>query len=791
MIVSMKAVIMAGGEGTRLRPLTCDLPKPMARLCGRPVLEHILDLLAQSGAEEAAVTLRYLPEIIRQNFPSEEYGGMRLRFVEEDRPLGTAGSVRLAMRDAREGDEPFLVISGDALCDFDLRAAMRFHEEKQADATLLLSRVGDPREYGLVVTGPAGDVRGFVEKPGWAQAVTDAVNTGIYILSPRCLPLIPEDKPFDFAKDLFPLMLSRKMRVFGFEAEGYWCDIGDIGAYTSCQFDMLEGRLECRFEGLRRGELFYKGSLPEGNYTVKPPAYIGEGVQIGDFAAIGPYAVLDDGCRVGMAASVKNSVLLPDAYVGDHCELRGALVCAGASVERRAGMYEGSVAGAGSIVGSDASVSPGVRIWPGKRVEEGARVSANVKTGSARRGIFDDDGITGEVGADLTPEGCARIGAAAGGAFERETLGVACDGSVAGANLKNALAAGALSSGAEICDFGTAFGSLFRFSVAYFGLKMGFFVRMAGSRAVLELAGGDGLGVGRATERKIEQAVATGDFKRCGPADYRAPLAVQSFAPVYRRTLLSYAPAGLAGVRASAKSPNREVQSLFASVLRALGAVPDTSGGIRVHLDASGGAASFFDETGNYITPPQALALGCLAAFANGEDVALPFDAPRVLDELARARGRSVLRYLSCPADDADKAARALAGSQPWVRDGLANALRVLSYMKKRGCTLAELSRELPPFAVAVRAVACSENPGRLLRSLRSEARSPAEGVLLSRPGGHVLISPLKRGNGVRILAEAADMEAAGELCAEVEHSLAREREGGAPPSLDNGKKTD
>lgn len=758
---------MAGGEGTRLRPLTCDMPKPMARLCGRPIIEHILDLLSENGVDEAAVSLRYLPQKIKDNFPSFEFNGLKLRFFVEDEPLGTAGGVKFA---AANFKEDFIVISGDAMCDFNLKAAMNFHREKGAAATLVLSRVADPREYGLVVTDGAGAVKGFVEKPGWAQAVTDAVNTGIYILNPSCLSMIPDGKCFDFAKDLFPLMLSKGMRVYGFDAEGYWCDIGDIGAYTSCQFEMLDGNVDCRFEGLSRGSIYYKSRIPDGNYNVIPPVYFGEGVRIGDYSTIGPFAVIDDDCSVGSGASIKNSVMLPGSYAGDHCELRGALVCPGASLKRRASMYEGSVAGADCIIGADASVSPGVRIWPGKIVEDGARAAANIKSGSVRRGIFDDEGITGEVGADLTPEICARIGAAAGGVIDSARIGVGCDGSVAGKNLMNAAAAGVLSAGAEVCSFGGGFESLFNFAVTFFGLDAGLFVRMSGSKAALELNGKGGLSVGRAFERKIENAVSTGEIRRCEPADYKEPFALPGVKPVYKSELLKHAKDGLAGLSVTAKSPNREIQRFFTELLHELGC---SEGGIRAHFDASGCISSFFDEEGNYITPEQTLALGCIVEFENGSDVALPYDAPRVIDSIASKYGRKVLRYLSCPADKSDEPARKLALSQMWVRDGLANALRILSYVKKRNRTLAEIAKSLPRFAVAVKAIRCNENPGKLLRRLLPEkVLQPAEGVLLSRANGRVLLSPSKRGKGLKILAEAADMETAGELCAEVESKL-------------------
>ena len=777
----MIAVIMAGGEGTRLRPLTCDCPKPMARLCGRPIMEYILELLAKNGIREAAVSLRYRPEDIRSHF-GEEFAGVRLSYTVEDKPLGTAGGVRNAVGAPRDD---ILVMSGDALCDFNLSAAVRYHREKKAAATLLTTHVADPREYGLVVTEPSGRIRGFVEKPGWAQSVTDAVNTGIYILSPEAVSLIPPDREYDFGKELFPRMLSKDMALYGFDADGYWCDIGDVGAYVSCQFDMLEGRVDCAVDASRQGSVYCRQSgpdqqsasdrmtMPAGRYTILPPVYIGQGVHIGNDAQIGPCAVLDDGCTIGAGASVRNSVLLPDVFVGERGELRGALVCTGASLKKRAGMFEGSVAGAGAVIGKDASVSPGVRIWPGKQVEDGARASANIQVGTARRALFDDEGITGEVGIDLTPEICAKIGAAVG-ASAHGAVGVAHDGSNAGLTLKNALAAGVISTGARLYDFGSCFEAMAAFAVQFCGLEVGMMTRSAGSRAVLRMMDAHGLPLRRAQERQIETAVATGQIRRCEPDQYGEPMLMAGIRAVYADALARLIPEGLADTRCTVRSANRQVQQTLERTLRSLGC---TEGGIRIHITASGSDASFFDEEGSYIDAPRTLALACVTAFEEGGDVALPYDAPRAIDSVASKYSRRVLRYLSCPADDSDRDARVLAASQPFVRDGLQCALRVLGYLHRHKVRLCDFARVLPPFALAVRAVPFSGNPGRLLRRFSdrvgdSAAGAPAEGVLLSSSRGRVLLSPLKRGTGLRIMAEAGDMEAAGELCAEYEQKL-------------------
>lgn len=750
---------MAGGEGTRLRPLTCDLPKPMARLCGRPVIEYILDLLKKNGVDEASITLKYLPQAIKNNFPDGEYEGIRLNFSVEDEPLGTAGGVKNA---ASGISEDFVVISGDALCDLDLSAAMRFHREKGAAATLVLARVPDPREYGLVVTAANGAVKGFVEKPGWAQAVTDAVNTGIYILNPSCLKLIPDGKPFDFAKDLFPRMLKNGEPVFGYNADGYWCDIGDIGAYTSSQFDMLDRRVDCSFTGFSQNGVYFKSRMPSGNFTVIPPVYFGDSVKIGDYSVIGPFAVIDDFCTVGMGAKIKNSVLLPYVFAGDHCELRGALACAGASLARRAAMFDGAVAGTGSVIGADASVSPGVRIWPGGRLSDGARASVNLKAGILRRGLFDDAGITGEVGADMTPEKCAAIGAASAGMCERAA--VACCGGAAAANLKNAVMSGAVSTGAQIYDFGISFESQFEYAVRLFGLDQGIFVRQAGPKSVIKLCGPDGMTVGRETERKLDTAVTGGVLRRCAAKDCLDTAMFSGIAVLYQRELLRLAPDGLDGIHATGCSANRNVRAALKSALAESGCA---DGGIRVHVNATGRFACFFDENGNYISPRQSLAIGCQAVFESGGDVAVPYDAPRIIDTLAERYGRRVLRYYDCPTSGSDTEARKLAARQPFARDGLQNAVSILTFIKAKKTTLAKLADSLPKFAVSVKSMRVEGNPGRILRAYESNGESgqPAEGVLLEYGGGKVLLRPLKRGGGVKIIAEAADMETAGELC--------------------------
>ena len=237
----MKAVIMAGGEGTRLKPVSGDTPKPLVSLCGRPVMEHIVRLLKKNGITDICAALKYRPEEIQSYFGNGESFGVNMQYRIETEALGTAGGVKNC--EDFYGDEDFLVISGDAACDFDLRSFIEAHEKHSPAVSIALYPHSDPLRYGLALCDGESCVRSFIEKPDWAHVVTNLVNTGIYIISPKAMQLVPKGEKFDFAKDLFPLLLKNDELIYGFPCDGYWCDIGTPKSYYQCCVDALEGRL--------------------------------------------------------------------------------------------------------------------------------------------------------------------------------------------------------------------------------------------------------------------------------------------------------------------------------------------------------------------------------------------------------------------------------------------------------------------------------------------------------------------------------------------------------------------
>jgi mannose-1-phosphate guanylyltransferase/phosphomannomutase len=415
----MKAVVMAGGEGTRLRPLTSNQPKPMVPIVGKPCMEHIVELLRAHAFEDVIVTLAFMPQAIRGYFGDGESHGVSIRYSVEESPAGTAGSVKLAEEAL---DEPFLVISGDALCDIDLGALVRFHREKGALVTIGLKSVPNPLEFGIVVTDDDGRIERFLEKPSWGQVFTDTINTGIYVLEPEVLRHVPEDRPYDFSKELFPLLLEMGKPLYGFVADGYWQDIGNLDQYRQANFDALDERIRLNVAGIRlRGNVWVgEGVDLDDVGAVAGPAFVGNYCRIARSATVGPYSVLMPSVTLGDHARTARAVVDTSTAIGRSALVEGAIVGKACDLRPHTRLHEGVAVGDNCTIGEESVVMPGVRIYPFKEVESGSVVDRNLIWESQLSSrLIGVDGITGRINVDLTPETALRVGIALGTALER------------------------------------------------------------------------------------------------------------------------------------------------------------------------------------------------------------------------------------------------------------------------------------------------------------------------------------------------------------------------------------
>ena len=316
----MKAVIMAGGEGTRLRPLTSNAPKPMLPLVNRPMMEHVVELLKRHGIDDIVVTVAFMASAIRTYFGDGSEYGVKMIYATEESPLGTAGSVRNAMRHL---DERFLVISGDVLTDIDLGAIVEFHTKQEAMATIGLVHVENPLEFGIVITREDGRIERFLEKPTWGQVFSDTINTGIFVLEPEIFDHIAADRPVDFSSEVFPELLAGDIPLYGAIAEGYWEDVGTLDAYVRAHKDILDGKVQVNIPGFELSQGVWLGEGAEINpeAVLTGPAVIGDNCRVEAGARIGQYTVLGANVRVRNDAQLDRAVVNDNAYLGEGVRL--------------------------------------------------------------------------------------------------------------------------------------------------------------------------------------------------------------------------------------------------------------------------------------------------------------------------------------------------------------------------------------------------------------------------------------------------------------------------------------
>jgi len=522
----IQAVIMAGGEGARLRPLTCDLPKPMAPVANRPIMEHIVALLVRLGVEEAFATLHYLADEVESYFGDGGEFGLSLQYSVEDVPLGTAGSVRRLTQAGgplRAGklNGTFLVISGDALTDFDLRPAVEFHRARGAMATLVLTRVPNPLEYGVVIVDEDGTVRHFLEKPSAGEVFSDTVNTGIYVLEPEVLETVPSDRPFDFSRDLFPSLLAEGKLLCGYVAQGYWTDIGSLEQYRSANYDCLKGEVAVEMGGERFGERLWIGEDTRVHPTaqLREPLLIGHGCTIGEGATVGPMSIIGDNCVVEAGAVVEHSVVWSGTYLGHGSRVQAATVCRNVVAKRHVTINEGAVVGDRCLLEEGTTVMPHILIYPNKVTERGSKVTMSLIWGTKWPGtLFGASGVSGLANIEITPEFAARLGAAFGAYLEAGAQVITSrDSHHTSRMTKRALIAGLMSVGANVLDLRIMPGAVARHMAHISGAAGGVHVAVSptdATQTLIEFFDGTGRNLDRTAERKIESIFFRQDYRR-------------------------------------------------------------------------------------------------------------------------------------------------------------------------------------------------------------------------------------------------------------------------------------
>lgn len=518
----MKAVIMAGGKGTRLRPLTLNTPKPMVPLLNRPCMSYIIELLKQYDIHQIAVTVQYMSDTIRHYYGDGSEYGVQLVYFEEDVPLGTAGSIKNAESFL---DESFIVISGDALTDFNLRKAVDYHKQKQAVATMVLAKVDNPVEYGVVMTAEDGLITRFIEKPSWSEVFSDTVNTGIYILEPSILQRIPPQVPYDFSLNVFPDLLKQQQPLYGYAAQGYWSDIGSLDQYRQTQFDMLDRKVNVVIQAAEvMPGLFVEPNvhLPS-RVSLNGPSYIGSDCSFHPHSSVGPYTILGQGNIVHSNSSLERTILWEGNLIGAHCELQDALLMDHVSVGNSSHIQAGAVIGSNCEIGTKAVIKPHVKLWSDKSVPAHAVITSSlIWNEPSMKPLFRGKGVTGIPNADIQPERLTKLASAYGSTLPRDA--VVLLGSCAHPYahlLKEAMMLGLRTVGIHVVDLTTVSDEGIRYQVRNQKAAGAVHIRLlpkgSHSSILLEWMDHQGMPLAKSAERKIEQAYIQDDYIRSSP----------------------------------------------------------------------------------------------------------------------------------------------------------------------------------------------------------------------------------------------------------------------------------
>jgi len=748
---------MAGGEGTRLRPLTSNQPKPMVPIVGKPCMEHIIELLKRHGLEDIIVTVAFLPQAIRSYFGNGDSLGIEIAYSVEESPLGTAGSVRHA---AGRLDDTFLVISGDALCDVDITRLIEFHKEKRASVTIGLKAVENPLEFGIVVTDDEGRVERFLEKPSWGQVFSDTINTGIYVLEPEVLSHVPTDRPYDFSKELFPLLLEMGRPIYGCVLDGYWQDIGNLDQYRQANFDALDERVQLDIGGIRiRGNVWLGEGVDLADLeSVEGPVYIGSYCRISPAATIGPYSVLSNSVTVREGARTSRSIVDASSYIGRSAVVEGAILGRSCDLRAHVRIQEGVAIGDEVSIGAESVIMPGVRIYPHKEVESGSQIFESLiweSRGTAR--IFRGSGVAGMVNVDLTPDVALRLAAAFGTALKREARVVASrEGSPVCLMIKRAMISGLSSTGVDVADLQVIPAAVARQFLKAEGYRAGFHVgeSPADPEVIrIQFFEQPGIEITAALQAEVEKHFSRGELRRVSasevgklsyPARVRDSYANGLLATVDAaairergfRVVVDYgfsasssvlplvaAPLGIEVVAAHAFPGERSADGAgpAASIEEAQRLVPAVGADLGAVLDRAGERLYLVDERANEIPAGQALLLylSLLRAAGRTGRLAFPVIATSWVERLLEGSGLEVIRTAaSLPA--LTKAAAendaifggAVGGGYVFpdflpAYDGVASLVKLLELLAVVGRPISELVADLPEPTLVHRPLRC------------------------------------------------------------------------------------
>ena len=816
----MKAVVMAGGEGTRLRPMTANQPKPLLPVANRPIMEHVLRLLKKHGFEETVVTVQFLAALVRNYFGDGEDVGMVLQYATEEMPLGTAGSVKNA-EDALK-DSPFLVISGDALTDMDLTEMCRFHKENGALVTVGLTRVPDPLEFGIVIADEDGRIQRFLEKPTWGQVFSDTVNTGVYIMEPEVLAEVSAKESVDWSHDVFPKLLARGAPIFGYISDKYWEDVGTLESYMKAQADVLSRKVEVDIAGFEvsPGMWIAEGADVDPDAVLKGPLVIGDYAKIEAGATIREYSVIGANVVVKEGAFIHRAVVHNNVFVGQGTTLRGCVVGKNTDVMRLARIEEAAVIGDECVVEPEAYISAGVKVYPFKTIEAGAVVNTSVVWESrGQRTLFGQRGVSGLINVEVTPELCVRLASAYATMLKKgSTVTTSRDVSRAARTLKRAVQSALNASAINVMDLEALPLPVARYETARSDYSGGIALRTTpGDSQSIDIIFLDerGAELSQAAQRRLERVFSRQEFRRAFPGEIAElsypPRVVEWYTHELLRSvnlngvrdadlkvvadcaggtvsLVLPTLLGRIGVevhtlnnRLDEVTPTQTVAQQRAGMQRLAEVVSSSRATFGVRFDPVGERIQLVDEQGALVSDERALlvVLDLVAAERRRGRVALPVNTTRVAEQVCRFHGVQVTwtgtsqeaLTTAAAADDVIFAADGRGGfvvpSFARTVDGITAFVMLLGLVARTRLTLSQIDARIPQAHLLRRSIPTPwAAKGSVMRTVVEAAADQSvdttDGVRIIDPDrGWVLVLPDPADAVTHLWAEGTDADTA------------------------------
>lgn len=753
----MQAVVMAGGFGTRLRPLTANIPKPMTPLLNKPIIEHIIELLKKHEITDIIMILYHQAEIICDYFKDGKKFGVKIQYVKPDADYGTAGAVYCGYELI---NDRFIIISGDVVTDFNLSQAVKFHERKKSVSTLVLTRSKNPLQFGIVLTDSEGKITKFFEKPTWSEVFSDTINTGIYVLEKETLSLVPKARgsktDCDFSKDLFPYLLKNKMPLYGATLNGYWRDVGSLDDYIKTNLEALKGKINLP---LAKG-LLKNGSIVASNAKISRNAKVIN-------------SVIGSKCYIAPGAVVKDSILWNNSVIEENSRLNHVVVCNNVKIKLNCRINDNVFIGSNVVIGNNVTIRSDVKIWPQKTVDSNSVVTKNLIWEERWKDtLFTDSRITGLSNIEITPDFSAKLGMAFGVfAGLGSKILISRDIDNVSLMIKGAITSGLLSSGVTVLDYQTTPIPILRRELNIDKATFGIFVRKSpfdSSKCDIIFFDSNGKDLSSAKIKSIERLVISNDarpipFDKIGSINY-AERTYESYKERFKSMLnkdiinrrrfqiainfshgiTSTILPDLVGdfnielvTLDSHLDPSKQSRSPeeFKTALQQLSyIVTSLKYDAGFLIDAGGEKIYLVDDTGKILSYDRFLSLVVymyLSLYPKTKKIAIPIQASGEIDIVAKKYFTDIVRVkdshfaiMNATADPDVELAGGTKGGVifpefSFATDGMFSIMKILELVARSHKTLSEIEKKTPMLHMAKYNVPCTlDQKGKIMRKL-------------------------------------------------------------------------